>query len=51
MQKKMFIIKARDSTIEQRSNNILMIGKHWNNQYCYSRLILQFILTLLRLPK
>ena len=25
--------------IKQRSKNIVMIGKHWNNQYCYNRLI------------
>ena len=45
-----FLIKTRDGlwtflvyliTIEQRPVNILMIGKHWNNQYCYNRLILE----------
>ena len=29
------------NTIEQRPKNIVMIGKHWNNQYCYNRLILE----------
>ena len=28
------------NTIEQRSKNV-MISKHWNNQYCYNRLILE----------
>ena len=27
--------------IKQRSKNIVMIGKHWSNQYCYNRLISQ----------
>ena len=27
--------------IEQRPNNIVMIGKNRNNHYCYNRLILE----------
>ena len=27
--------------VEQWVNNIVMIGKHWSNQYCYSRFILE----------
>ena len=29
------------STNEQRPKKIVMIGKHWNDQYCYNRLILE----------
>ena len=29
------------NTIEQLPKNIVMIGKHWNNQFCYNRLILE----------
>ena len=28
-------------TTEQRPKNIIMIGKNWNNQYCYNGLILE----------
>ena len=52
MQKWFFLIKARQSLwtlivylnrnrIEQRPKNIVMIGKHCNNQYCCNRLILE----------
>ena len=29
------------NTVQQRVKNIVMIGKHWSNQYCYSRFILE----------
>ena len=50
MQKLFFLIKTRNrlrtflvylNTIEQQPKNIVMIGKHWNNQYCYNRLVLE----------
>ena len=28
-------------SFEQRPKNIIMIGKLWNNHYCYNRLILE----------
>ena len=28
-----------------------MIGKHWNNQYCYSRLILEFDFNSFKITK
>ena len=28
-----------------------MIGKHWNNRYCYSRLILEFDLSSVKITK
>ena len=50
MQKWFFLIKTRDrlwtflvylNTMKHRPTNIVMNGKHWNNQYCYSDLILE----------
>ena len=50
MQRRFFLIKTGDrlltfllylNTIEQRPKNIVMIGKNWNSQYFYSRLILE----------
>ena len=50
VQKWFLLIKTRDrlwdflvylNTIEQWPKNIVMIGKHWNNHYCYNRLSLE----------
>ena len=48
MQKWFFLIKTRDRlwTVlvylkQQRPNNVVIIGKQWNNQYCHNRLILE----------
>ena len=50
IQRWFFLIKTIDrwwtllvylNRMEQRPNNIVMISKHWNNQYCYNRLILE----------
>ena len=50
MQRRFFLIKTGDrlltflvylNTIEKQPKNIVMIGKNWNSQYCYSRLILE----------
>ena len=55
-----FLIKTNDrlwtllvylNTIEQRPNNIVMIGKHWKNQYYYSRLILEFDFNSIKITK
>ena len=60
MQKWFFLIKTRGrlwtllvylDTIEQRPNNIVMIGKHWNSQHCYSRLILEFDFNSIKITK
>ena len=49
-QKRFFLIKPRDkiwtflvylNTIEQLPENMVMLGKHRNNRYCYNRLILE----------
>ena len=39
------------NTIKQRPNNILMIAKHCNNQYCYSRSTLEFDFNSIKITK
>ena len=39
------------SCIRTTANNIIMIGEHWNNQYCYSRLILEFDFNSIKITK
>ena len=60
MQKWFFLIKTHGrlwtrlvylNTIEQRPNNIVVIGKHWNSQYCHSRLILEFDFNSIKITK
>ena len=38
---RLWILLVHLNTIEQWPNNIVMIGEHWNNKYCYNRLILE----------
>ena len=40
-----------EQPIEQRPDSIVMVGKHWNNQYYYSRLILEFDFNSIKITK